>query len=230
MFLFSYTTPVIRLGYTAASLEVGDLPIVQANMRAAVIFKKMREGMRAPGGMLRRAKSSLGRVGRRDATLDFNEKPKKGLIALLTPRFISHPKPGSGTTLFLHLIRTNSRAFIIEIVLIVLSAGLFYAPAFFLQKVVRSMEIGENDGQGGMGDEAKESRRWAWAYVVGLVGSSAVIYLGMFLSLHPVSSLKLLTPCLQYSVRPALVHRHLYAPGTDEDPAKHNPLREDTSA
>ncbi|KAI0331721.1 multidrug resistance-associated ABC transporter [Cubamyces sp. BRFM 1775] len=44
--LFSYTTKVVMLGNTAESLEIGDLPIVPANMRAATIFAKMRAAMR----------------------------------------------------------------------------------------------------------------------------------------------------------------------------------------
>lgn len=40
--LFSYTTKVVMLGYTAASVEIGDLPIVPANMRATAIFARMK--------------------------------------------------------------------------------------------------------------------------------------------------------------------------------------------
>ena len=44
--LFSYTTKVVMLGNTAESLEIGDLPIVPADMRAATIFARMRVAMR----------------------------------------------------------------------------------------------------------------------------------------------------------------------------------------
>ncbi|KAI0761279.1 multidrug resistance-associated ABC transporter [Trametes elegans] len=44
--LFSYTTKVVMLGNTAESLEIGDLPIVPANMRAATLFAGMRAAMR----------------------------------------------------------------------------------------------------------------------------------------------------------------------------------------
>ncbi|KAG9019050.1 hypothetical protein FRB90_007006 [Tulasnella sp. 427] len=40
--LFAYTTPVVMLGYTAESLEIRDLPIVPADMRATPIFTAMR--------------------------------------------------------------------------------------------------------------------------------------------------------------------------------------------
>ncbi|KAG8964201.1 hypothetical protein FRC03_002096 [Tulasnella sp. 419] len=40
--LFSYSTPVVMLGYSAESLEIRDLPIVPADMRAVPIFTNMR--------------------------------------------------------------------------------------------------------------------------------------------------------------------------------------------
>ncbi|KAG8915205.1 hypothetical protein FRC01_003749, partial [Tulasnella sp. 417] len=40
--LFAYTTPVIMLGYTAESLEIRDLPIIPADVRATPIFTSMR--------------------------------------------------------------------------------------------------------------------------------------------------------------------------------------------
>ncbi|OJT05133.1 ABC transporter ATP-binding protein/permease VMR1, partial [Trametes pubescens] len=44
--LFSYTTKVVMLGNTTESLEIGDLPIVPADMRAATIYTSMRAAMR----------------------------------------------------------------------------------------------------------------------------------------------------------------------------------------
>ncbi|OJT13873.1 ATP-dependent bile acid permease, partial [Trametes pubescens] len=44
--LFSYTTKVVMLGNTAESLEIGDLPIVPADMRATTIYTNMRAAMR----------------------------------------------------------------------------------------------------------------------------------------------------------------------------------------
>jgi len=43
--LFSYTTKVVWLGNTATSLEVADLPIVPADMRATFNYSKMRRAM-----------------------------------------------------------------------------------------------------------------------------------------------------------------------------------------
>jgi hypothetical protein len=44
--LFSYTTQVVWLGNTAASLEVADLPIVPGDMRATYNYSKMQRAMR----------------------------------------------------------------------------------------------------------------------------------------------------------------------------------------
>ncbi|KAG2008561.1 ATP-binding cassette transporter [Coprinopsis cinerea AmutBmut pab1-1] len=44
--MFSYTTKVVWLGNLASSLEIGDLPIVPGNMRAASNYSLIRKGMR----------------------------------------------------------------------------------------------------------------------------------------------------------------------------------------
>ncbi|KAH9478408.1 ABC transporter 7 [Psilocybe cubensis] len=44
--LFSYTTKVVWLGNIAASLDIGDLPIVPANMRSTVNYARMRKATR----------------------------------------------------------------------------------------------------------------------------------------------------------------------------------------
>ncbi|KAJ7512914.1 multidrug resistance-associated ABC transporter [Mycena galericulata] len=43
---FSYTTKVVMLGNTAESLEIGDLPIVPANMRSTLNYASMKKAMR----------------------------------------------------------------------------------------------------------------------------------------------------------------------------------------
>jgi hypothetical protein len=43
---FSYSTKVIMLGYKAKSLEIGDLPILPADMRGASHFSRMRRVLR----------------------------------------------------------------------------------------------------------------------------------------------------------------------------------------
>ncbi|KAH7925973.1 P-loop containing nucleoside triphosphate hydrolase protein [Leucogyrophana mollusca] len=44
---FNFTTRVVKLGNTAASLEIGDLPILPGSMRAAYQFRRMRQNLRA---------------------------------------------------------------------------------------------------------------------------------------------------------------------------------------
>ncbi|KAH7910130.1 hypothetical protein BJ138DRAFT_1127138 [Hygrophoropsis aurantiaca] len=44
--LFAYTTKVVMLGYAAESLDIGDLPIVPANMRGVQLYARMKETMR----------------------------------------------------------------------------------------------------------------------------------------------------------------------------------------
>lgn len=40
--LFSYVTPIVMLGYQAASMEIRDLPILTASLRAPHIYATMR--------------------------------------------------------------------------------------------------------------------------------------------------------------------------------------------
>ena len=44
--LFSYTTKVVWLGNIAESLDIGDLPIVPASMRATYNYARMRKALR----------------------------------------------------------------------------------------------------------------------------------------------------------------------------------------
>lgn len=44
--LFNYTTKVVMLGYTSESLEIGDLPVVPANMRGTNLYTSMRRTIR----------------------------------------------------------------------------------------------------------------------------------------------------------------------------------------
>ncbi|KAH7906727.1 multidrug resistance-associated ABC transporter [Hygrophoropsis aurantiaca] len=45
--LFSFTTRVVNLGHSAASLEIGDLPVLPGNMRATFQFRRMRQNILA---------------------------------------------------------------------------------------------------------------------------------------------------------------------------------------
>jgi hypothetical protein len=137
--LFSYTTKVVMLGYNSASLEIGDLPIVPGNMRATYNFLRMRLALR---------------------TISFPTWPSTLLRR-------AQPAIGSGWTLAYQLLRLNWAAFAYLVTLASISAGLFYAPAFFLRKLVRHLEIDPN----------REQMEWGWVCVCGLWGALAISYL-----------------------------------------------------
>ncbi|PCH35119.1 multidrug resistance-associated ABC transporter [Wolfiporia cocos MD-104 SS10] len=131
--LFSYTTKVVMLGNTSESLEIADLPIVPADMRATTIFNNMR-------GALRRWKLQIGSW---------------------------RPKPGSGWELGYRLIRVNEKLLLLVVVLASITAVLFYVPAYFLQRVVRYLEL----------DPERTDRGWGWVYCAGLFFSNAIMLL-----------------------------------------------------
>ncbi|OBZ67977.1 ATP-dependent bile acid permease [Grifola frondosa] len=127
--LFSYTTKVVMLGNTSESLEIGDLPIVPADMRATTIFAGMRDAMR-------RWKLRIGSW---------------------------RPKPGSGWELGYRLLRVNIFTIALIVGLAAVAAVLFYAPAYFLRKVVAYLEV----------DRERKERGWGWVYCAGLFFSNA---------------------------------------------------------
>lgn len=157
--LFSYTTKVILLGVTRESLEIGDLPVVTANMRATTAFYRMRTA-------LRRTKSTT-----------------------LSPCFLTgtrwewKPTPGSGWILMYKLAKVNIVPLTAQIFLAVVSALLFYAPAFFLQELVAFLERSKT------GEE--KNIRWGWVYCLGLFLSNAICFLS---TLSPLFSLNLFVP------------------------------------
>ena len=141
------------LGATAESLEIGDLPIVTANMRASTLYYRMRNAMQ--------------RVKIRPLTI--------------FPAWLCgghawkwSPKPGSGWILMYRLCKVNAAPIIAEISLAVVSALLFYAPAFFLQRLVKFMEVNKSG-------EVKDMR-WGWVYCAGLFLSTAIAFLGEYAS------------------------------------------------
>lgn len=87
------------------------------------------------------------------------------------------PKPGSGWLLAYRLVRLNSLGLITELLLASVSAVLFYAPPFFLQKLVAFLEV----------DPLRENKGWGWVYVIGIFASNAIGFLGMFI-VRPFSS------------------------------------------
>jgi hypothetical protein len=141
--LFSYTTKVVMLGYTSASLEIGDLPIVPGNMRATYNYLRMRLALR---------------------TISFPT-----WFSTLLCR--APPSIGSGWTLVYQLLRLNWAVFAYLVTLASISAGLFYAPAFFLQRLVAFLER----------DPKRERMEWGWVYVCGLFGVLTISNLGAYL-------------------------------------------------
>ncbi|RXW18905.1 hypothetical protein EST38_g6949 [Candolleomyces aberdarensis] len=133
LLLFSYATKVVWLGNTAESLEIGDLPIVPADIRATFNYSRMRQAMRT--------------------------------IKLRI--FNWTPKAGSGWGLMYRLFRLNWRIFFLQFLSTALSAGLFYAPAFFLRQFIAYLEI----------DIEREQTRWGWVYVFGIFMSYAISFL-----------------------------------------------------
>jgi hypothetical protein len=119
------------LGSTAESLEIGDLPIVPADMRATTLFSGMRQTMRH---------------------VNLGGKWK--------------PAVGSGWETVWRLAVLNKVAFSIQISLAAVSALLFYAPAYFLQKLVEFMENEPGD------------IRWGLVFCFALFGVNALLFLG----------------------------------------------------
>lgn len=128
--LFSYTTKVVMLGNISESLEIGDLPIVAADMRATTIYARMRAAVR-------RWKLRIGTW---------------------------RPKPGSGIELAYRIVRVNAATMVLIVCLASISATMFYIPAFFLQRVVRYLEV----------DPGRESRGWGFVFCIGLFASNAL--------------------------------------------------------
>lgn len=137
--LFSYTTRVVMLGYTAASLEIGDLPILDSYMRATYNFKTMRAAMKRY--------SLRGRA--------FG---------------IWKPTPGSGWQLAYRIMRVNAPTFAIQISIVVVAAFMFYAPAFFIQRLVSYLEV----------DLERRHTEWGWVYTAGLLLSNVILTLSGF--------------------------------------------------
>ncbi|KAJ3535459.1 hypothetical protein NM688_g6974 [Phlebia brevispora] len=131
--LFSYTTKVVMLGYTSASLEIGDLPIVPGDMRATHIFATMRAAMRRWQLKIRSWK----------------------------------PQPGSGWELGYRILRVNTWSLFLLVLLVSVSAVLYYAPAFFLQRLVAYLEA----------DPTRSNRGWGWVFCAGLFFSNVIVQL-----------------------------------------------------
>jgi len=122
------------LGYTAESLEIGDLPIVSFDMRATYLFRRTKNAMK-------------------------NIKP---VI------FRWKPRPGSGWQVGIRLFKLNSSVILLQVSLAASTAVLFYAPAFFLKRLVAYLED----------DPERLHRGWGVVFALGLFVSGVIQTLG----------------------------------------------------
>ncbi|KDQ53279.1 hypothetical protein JAAARDRAFT_72568 [Jaapia argillacea MUCL 33604] len=77
------------------------------------------------------------------------------------------PKPGSGWELAYRMLVLNKKALAMQMILASVSACLFYAPAFFLRRLVQYLEA----------DPERQDRSWGWVYCVGLFGTNCLMFL-----------------------------------------------------
>ncbi|KAN0125580.1 multidrug resistance-associated ABC transporter [Russula decolorans] len=76
-------------------------------------------------------------------------------------------KPGNGWELAYRLAYVNRRGFIAQMALAAFGAVLYYAPPFFLQKLVKYLET----------DPERHDRSWGWFYSFGIFVANASLYL-----------------------------------------------------
>ncbi|TFK86901.1 ATP-binding cassette transporter [Polyporus arcularius HHB13444] len=133
LLLFSYTTRVAMLGKTVESIEIGDLSILTADMRATTLYASMRSAMK-------RWKLHIGSWS---------------------------PKRGSGVELGYRLLRVNAGSLVVIALLSVVVSGMFYVPAFFVQRVVHYLEV----------DPTREHREWGYFFSAALLFGGFAVHL-----------------------------------------------------
>ncbi|BGP39463.1 hypothetical protein JCM10449v2_003413 [Rhodotorula kratochvilovae] len=74
--------------------------------------------------------------------------------------------PRGWNRLLYRLVRVNARLFALQVALSVVNAVLYYVPAFFLQRLVRFLEM--------RGTADAQTMQWAYVYVVGLFAGAVV--------------------------------------------------------
>lgn len=120
------------LGTSPATIEISDLPILPADMRAATNFTKLQRIMNK-------------------ATLRFST--------------------GSGLNLAFHLVQANLLAFLEIQLLAIASAPLYYAPAFFIRRLLAYLEVDKGSSKSSSG----------LVLALGLFCANVLLALGMFL-------------------------------------------------
>ncbi|KAJ7155701.1 multidrug resistance-associated ABC transporter [Mycena filopes] len=144
---FEYTTKVAMLGTSAASLEIGDLPILTTTMRATHNYALMKRVMRTPFSL--------------SLSLPLPSFSSRSIH----PSWTWRPKAGSGFQTAAHLLRVNASGLSTLAALSVGAAGLFYLPPFFMSRVLKYLE----------GDVGRENRAWGLVWVGGLFGANVVL-------------------------------------------------------
>lgn len=119
--LFSYITPVVLLGYKSDSVEIRDLPIVPADMRAGTLFMQIRNALRDPKIKLRK----------------------------------KWEENGKGWGLMWKIVVVNKTILITQLTIAAVTATVYYAPAYFLQNFVKSLED----------DPERLDVKWSWVCV-----------------------------------------------------------------
>ena len=85
--------------------------------------------------------------------------------------------PGDGWELIYRLACVNRASFMIQMALTASGAVLYYAPPFFLQKLVRYLET----------DPERHDRSWGWFYSFGMFATTASLHLSETYTLSPIS-------------------------------------------
>ncbi|KAI0720942.1 ATP-binding cassette transporter [Cerioporus squamosus] len=151
LILLSYATRVAMLGKTRESIEIGDLSILTADMRATTLYASMRSAMR-------RWTLHLGSWS---------------------------AEQGSGVQLGYRLLRVNAGPLIVVAIISVAVPGMFYVPAFFVQRVVHYLEV----------DPTRQHPEWGYLF------SAALLFSGFAVHLIANNLLPLITTTLQVRFR-----------------------------
>ncbi|KAG8811356.1 hypothetical protein FRC17_002509, partial [Serendipita sp. 399] len=186
--LFSYTTSVVMLGYTAASLETADLPILPASMRSTYIFSHMRRLSRSRGiSSSRTSEESHSwlqftlRVPFAHALVQKFPSLQERFPNITQSRtfapFAFRVSKNSPAHLLIQLIKANKAVLSVEIGLAAASALVFYTPAYFFKRLIIFLENDPRRGKGSDSFDEPQSEGWAWVYCAGLFGTTAAMYL-----------------------------------------------------
>ena len=126
--LFTWVTPVIRLGHKKEQMGLDDLPHLSASFRTITLFRNFRSSARH---------SVHKHQEKRKSSSAITEGPPRDGLGY-APKFMNR--------LFWRLIVINKLAFSLNCGLAFVTAFLYYLPAFFLQKVVAFLEIAHQVG------------------------------------------------------------------------------------